>query len=328
MNKKTKKTDSSSKKKSLRTTSSNQNQSIIICGKSFSINTSVVLWNQKGGLKCPNKRGRSSCTQHQTSLNEAPTQTEKNYKILNPEKALQELNKTVYQLILHYDECFSSHHCHQILKNSSFKGSHFYLDLDGTIYQTCDLYWKTNTAPADDGKGNERAIHVEIANLSWQALSKESDLHHLKKNAYIRTKLGWKLLLPDVWKKKLRTKNFQPFAARSHGSRGYFSRHINGKIVRMWDFTEEQYLALIQLAIGLNSALPKISIRVPFDKNKKRTPLDKIKNFSTFSGILGHAHVQSGTPQGIRRKYDPGSSFNWGRLRRAFKKYHSSNKFK
>ena len=51
-------------------------------------------------------------------------------------------------MILHYDACYSSHHCHQVLKASDFKGSHFYLDLDGTLYQTCDLYWKTNTAPA------------------------------------------------------------------------------------------------------------------------------------------------------------------------------------
>ncbi len=328
MNKKIKKTDSSSKNKSFQISPPKPNQSIIVCGKPFSINASVVLWNQKGGLKCPNKRGRSTCNQHHNSLNDAPTQTENNYKILNTEKAFQELNKAVYQLILHYDVCFSSHHCHQILKNSSFKGSHFYLDLDGTIFQTCDLYWKTNTAPADDRIGNERAIHIEIANLSWQALSEESDLHHLKKNAYIKTKQGWKLLLPEVWKKKLRTKNFQPITARSYGSRGYFSRRINGKIVRMWDFTEEQYQALIQLAIGVNKALPNISLKVPFDKSKRRTPLDKIKNFSSFRGILGHSHVQAGSPQGIRKKYDPGSSFNWGRLRRAFKKHHSSNNSK
>ena len=34
--------------------------------------------------------------------------------------------------------------------------------------------------------------------------------------------------------------------------------------------------------------------------------------------VLGHAHVQGGNKnKGIKRKYDPGSAFDWGRLRRA-----------
>ena len=59
------------------------------------------------------------------------------------------------------------------------------MDLDGTLYQTCDLYWKTNTAPADDKKGNERAVHVEIANLSWEALAKQAEYFPSKKDKYL-----------------------------------------------------------------------------------------------------------------------------------------------
>ena len=65
--------------------------------------------------------------------------------------------------------------------------------------------------------------------------------------------------------------------------------------------------------------LPKIRLQVPYDKNKKLTPLDRIDNYATFEGILGHAHVQKGEKQGIACKYDPGSAFNWSRLRRIFK---------
>jgi len=86
----------------------------------------------------------------------------------------------------------------------------------------------------------------------------------------------------------------------------------------MWDFTEEQYQALTRLCIGVNKLLPRIKLRVPYDKKSKRTPLSRIKNFSTFSGILGHAHVQGGVPGVAGKKFDPGSAFNWGRLRRAF----------
>ena len=86
----------------------------------------------------------------------------------------------------------------------------------------------------------------------------------------------------------------------------------------MWDFTDDQYNALIRLSIGLNQLLPKIRLRVPYDSKKKRTPLDRIRNYSTFEGVLGHAHVQKGGIEGVSCKYDPGSAFNWPRLRRAF----------
>ncbi len=69
-------------------------------------------------------------------------------------------------------------------------------------------------------------------------------------------------------------------------------------------------------AIG-NYLLPKISLEVPFDEEKRRTPLGTLNNFASFQGILGHAHVQSGKGDGVKKKYDPGSAFNWGRLRRS-----------
>ena len=85
----------------------------------------------------------------------------------------------------------------------------------------------------------------------------------------------------------------------------------------MWDFTNEQYRALINLCFGLNKLLPKIRLQVPYDKTKRRTPLDRINNYSTFEGILGHAHVQKGEKDDISCKYDPGSAFNWPHLRRS-----------
>lgn len=293
------------------------NQTIIACGRTVDIGTEVVLWQHSNGYTCPHPRGRQNCSQHDPQLNNAPTREHSHYRIKDLTAAYEELQQSVYQFVLHYDVCYSSHHCHQVLKDSTFKGSHFYLDLDGTIYQTCDLYWKTNTAPADDRRGNERAVHIEMANLSWQALAEESDLYHAPKNLYRKVKGRWLFDLPERYSKKLRTPDFKAFASRAYGERGYFSRKINGRTVRMWDFTEEQYQALIRLCRGINQLLPNVSLKVPFDKEKRRTPLGKIKNFSKFKGILGHAHVQNGTGDGVKNKYDPGSAFNWGRLRRA-----------
>ena len=291
------------------------NQNIVSCGHKVNIDTHVVLWNN--GFVCPNKRGRSTCSYHDPKLNDAPSRKNAAYKILNPESAYKELAQRVHQLVLHYDACYSSFHCHQLMTESSFKGSHFYLDLDGTLYQTCDLYWKTNTAPADDQQGNERAIHVEMANLSWEALAKDSEWIPSNKDKYLKKRGRWVLELPNEYKKNIRTAGFQATPARIYGTRGYFSKKINGRVVRMWDFTEEQYQALIKLCIGINKLLPRVKLQVPFDKNSGRHPLDRLKNYSKFSGILGHAHVQKGD-NGLECKYDPGSAFNWTRLKKAF----------
>jgi N-acetylmuramoyl-L-alanine amidase len=291
------------------------NQNIVSCGHKINIGTRVILWNE--GFTCPNKRGRSTCSHHDPKLNDAPSRKDSAYKILKPESAYKELTQQVHQFVLHYDACYSSYHCHQLMTESSFKGSHFYLDLDGTLYQTCDLYWKTNTAPADDRQGNERAIHVEMANLSWEALAKDSEWLPSSKDKYRKKRGQWVLDLPNDYREKIQTAGFQATPSRTYGTRGYFSRKINGRIVRMWDFTEEQYQALIKLCIGINHLLPRVKLQVPFDKNSGQHPLDRLKNYSKFSGILGHAHVQKGA-NGLECKHDPGSAFNWARLKKAF----------
>lgn len=304
--------------------STQNHQHIVACERKMDIGTDVVLWTHRGGLRCPHPRGRKSCRQHDAVLNNSPTQPLEQYQIRDHDKAYEALTQKVHQFILHYDVCYTSWHCHQVLKKSPYMASHFYLDLDGTVYQTADLYWKTNTAPADDRCGNERAIHVEIANLSWQALAEESDLYGAKKDLYQKIRGRWRLNIPDQHRKHLRNPDFEAFAARSFGDRGYFSRTINDKIVRMWDFTEEQYQALIRLCIGVHKLFPQIPLKVPLDKKTKRTPLKRIRNFSTFQGILGHYHVQSGD-NGVTRKYDPGSAFDWARLRREFSKFENEN---
>ena len=216
-------------------------QNIIACEQIVDIGTRVVSWSEKEGFLCPNPRGRKNCSQHDLPLNDAPSQGYKSYRIKNSQTAYRELTKNVHQLVLHYDVCYTSYQCHQLMEDSPFKGSHFYLDIDGTIFQTCDLYWKTNTAPADDRKGNERAIHIEISNLSWEALATESEYYPTKKDKYKKAGKDWKLVLPREYKAKILKNPFNAIPHRTYGDRGYFSKKINGKIVRMWDFTEQQY---------------------------------------------------------------------------------------
>ncbi len=296
------------------------NQSIVACGKRVDIGTEVVLWDDPGGFVCPNKRGRVNCTQHDPILNDQPTQPDAAYVWRDADRAYEELTQTVYQFLVHYDVCWCSWQCHELMRDSTFKGSQFYLDIDGTIYQTCDLYWKTNTGPADDRIGNERSIHVEMANLSWEALAKESELYSVDKDQYQHANGKWRLKIPQAYRDKLRNPGFKAAPARVYGKRGYFSRRINGRLVRMWDFTEEQYQALIKLCFGVHALLPAIKLQTPYDKSARRVPLDRLPRFSTFKGVLGHAHVQKGASADLKPKYDPGSAFDWARLRRAFLK--------
>lgn len=324
MPEKKKETPATKKKKNNEPSSRIPETRLIACDRSVDIGVPVVLWNRKGGYVCPNKRGRSGCAQHDPVLNDQPTRPDSDYRIIDSAVAYKELRKTVYQLILHYDMCFCSFHCHEIMRKHSFKGSHFYLDLDGTIYQTCDLYWKTNTAPADDRVGNERAVHVEIANLASEALKSDSELYRVDQDQYRKRNGQWQLFLPERYRKTIRTPDFKPIAARSYGDRGYFSGRVNGKMVRMWDFTEEQYRALIRLCIGVNQLLPGIKLQVP--EKTGRVPLGRIDNFATFAGVLGHAHIQMGATEGVVVKYDPGPAFHWSRLRRAFLQQKKKNK--
>ena len=294
------------------------NHSIVACGKKIEIGAPVVLWYEAGGFICPNKRGRSGCTEHDSSLNDGPTQKEEAYRIGDPKVAYSQLVKIVHQFILHFDACYCSWHCHQILQSSSFLGSHFYLDLDGTIYQTCDLYWKTNTASAHDRKGNLRSIHVEISNLSWEARAEETTHPEIQKDQYQKQDGRWRLILPENYRNKILAPGFIPFPSREEGGKGYFSRPVNGKIINMWDYTEEQYQSLIRLCMGINKLLPRVELKVPFDQSKNFIPLDQIKDYAKFCGILGHAHIQGKQGEEIPVKYDPGSAMDWERLRQAF----------
>ena len=63
-----------------------------------------------------------------------------------------------------------------------------------------------------------------------------------------------------------------------------------------------------------------ISDNLDTQKDLSPTEVEDDLFLSTFEGILGHAHVQKGGKEGVACKYDPGSAFNWPRLRRALER--------
>src|SRR5262249_11228056 len=80
---------------------------------------------------------------------------------------------------------------------------------------------------------------------------------------------------------------------------------IQGRQLIQYDFTPEQYRALIKLTATLIKVLPKINCDFPKDQAGRlllhKLPDDELKSFQ---GILGHFHIQND-------KVDPGPAFQW-----------------
>ena len=78
---------------------------------------------------------------------------------------------------------------------------------------------------------------------------------------------------------------------------------IQGKELVQYDFTPQQYQALIKLTATLCKVLPKIPCDYPHDAAgkviPKKLPADELKGYE---GVLGHYHIQTD-------KVDPGPAF-------------------
>ena len=97
------------------------------------------------------------------------------------------------------------------------------------------------------------------------------------------------------------TPNFIAHPARPEPVRG----NIQGTELAQYDFTPEQYAALIKLTAALCKVFPAITCDYPRDAEGKlvRQKLsdDELK---VYHGVLGHYHVQT-------NKIDPGPAFDW-----------------
>ena len=71
---------------------------------------------------CPNKRGRTGCTQHNPILNDQPTQPDAAYVLHDAERAYAELTQSVYQFLVHYDVCWCSWQCHETDEGQHLQG--------------------------------------------------------------------------------------------------------------------------------------------------------------------------------------------------------------
>ena len=205
------------------------------------------------------------------------------------------LQRVVDQFVLHFDACGTSRQCFKVLQDMRGLSVHFMLDLDGTIYQTLDLKeraWQATTS-------NSRSVGIEIANIgAYPANGKNPFAEWYAKEPNGQTRITIPSQYGDGG---ILTKNFVGHPARPDPVTGI----IQGKDLIQYDFTPQQYRALIKLTAALCKVLPKIKCDYPKDAAghliRHKLPDAQLK---AYEGVLGHFHIQTD-------KVDPGPAFQW-----------------
>ncbi len=211
---------------------------------------------------------------------------------------LANLRQTVDQFVIHFDVCGTSRQCFKILHDVRGLSVPFMLDIDGTIYQTLDLKeraWHAGTA-------NDHSVGVEIAQIGAYR-----DMQTLEK-WYALDDSGWPYLtLPDYLSPTcVRTPDFVGRPARKEVITGT----INDSPLMQYDFTKEQYDALIKLTATLARVFPNLKLDAPREPDGTVRPNALSESeLAAYQGLLGHYHVTTG-------KTDPGPAFDWERVLR------------
>ena len=293
---------------------------IVVAGQMFHAGTRVVLWTEPGGydayrverrfapfgksdwetsrkevefLKTPNRYGlrQTAPTNGQPVLSDEEVE-----RVRGGGWDLPTLQRVVDQFVIHFDECGTSKQCFNILQDHRDLSVHFMCDIDGTIYQTLDLKeraWHATTS-------NTRSVGIEVANIGYGSGSDPLT------NWYSKDDTGkLRITLPKKWGDGgVRTKNFIGRPARQELIRGT----IQGHDVSQYDYTPEQYAALIKLTATLCKVFPKITCDYPKDAGGKLIPkkLDQA-DLEKYHGVLGHYHIQT-------NKTDPGPAMQWDHL--------------
>ncbi|MCY3006995.1 MAG: peptidoglycan recognition family protein [Planctomycetota bacterium] len=223
------------------------------------------------------------------------------------------LRDKVDQFVLHFDVCGTSSQCFFILHDIRGLSVHFLLDADGTIYQTLDLKERAWHAT----KSNDRSIGIEIANIGAYPIPQTKDPTKDQADPfsqwYARDEQGVFLTFPP------KIRGVDRFAGRKLRPRR--PEILKGKLgdttYQQYDYTSEQYAALIKLAAALSDIFPQIRLEIPrgADGTRIDTTLTD-EQWASFSGILGHYHVQG-------NKSDPGPALDWEYLLEKAKSYRA-----
>ena len=285
---------------------------IVVAGQFVHTGTPVVLWMDPGGYDAYRVERRFSPLDKagwETSHAEvkdlvSPNRYNMRRSGLTDEEIermrgggwdLPALQRVVDQFVIHFDVCGTSRQCFNILQDHRDLSVHFMLDLDGTIYQTLDLKeraWHATTS-------NSRSVGIEIANMGSYGLDEKNPFDEW----YAKEPNGQtRITIPQRFGDGgIRTKGFVGHPARPAPVVGT----IQGQELIQYDFTPEQYRALIRLTATLSKILPRITCDYPKDGEGKLIPRKLAdEELKDYRGVLGHFHVQT-------NKVDPGPAFQW-----------------
>lgn len=204
------------------------------------------------------------------------------------------LTNRVDQFVLHFDACGTSRQCFKVLHDVRDLSVHFLLDLDGTLYQTLDLKeraWHATTS-------NTRSVGIEIAHIGAYAPGNARLTEWYRKGPDGRIRV----VLPERFGDGgLLTPNFVARPARPEPIKGV----IQGIELAQYDYTPEQYQALIRLTATLCRVFPRLKCDYPRDSDAhlipQKLPDDTLRDYA---GVLAHFHIQT-------NKVDPGPAFQW-----------------
>ncbi len=285
---------------------------ILVAGQFVHTGTPVVLWIDPGGydayrverrfvpLDQAGWRTSASEVKDLTTPNRfglradglTPAQIE---KVRGGGWDLPLLQSKVDQFVIHFDDCSISRECFKVLQDDRDLSVHFMLDIDGTIYQTLDLKeraWHATTS-------NTRSIGIEIANTgAHHSADAPAFQRWYRRDSDGQTTITIPAQLGDGG---VRTPGFVGHPARPNLIEG----NIQGSDWFQYDYTPQQYAALVKLTATLCTIFPKLPCRYPTDADGKliphKLPDDQLQNYE---GVLGHFHIQT-------NKEDPGPAFNW-----------------
>jgi N-acetylmuramoyl-L-alanine amidase len=260
------------------------------CGERFDAGTRVVGWREPDGYDA-HRRGKwfAPAEEPDGRLRYTPLRS-------NSATNLGELRHVVHQLVIHFDVCGTSRQCFKVLHDVRDLSVHFLLDVDGTIYQTLDLREKAHHA----GVANDGSIGVEIAHPGAWAQPLNADMRRW----YVRDDAGWRMRVPPGIEAHVLTEGFVARPDRPELVTG----EVHGRTYHQFDFTAQQYEALVRLCAALSAVFPRLRLEVPRDASgeilQRALSSDELQ---AFDGLVGHFHVTSA-------KIDPGPALQWERL--------------
>jgi len=276
---------------------------IVACGQRFAVDAPVVLWDEAPYYDATSTTHRFNPRAGRVLAEEGPRlilgrKERDGIPTLQPNSDdLALLREHVTQFVIHYDVCASSRRCFEVLQDMRGLSVHFLLDVDGTIYQTCDLRetcWHASQA-------NGRSVGVEIANIGAYPVSSAAET---LSGWYASDEEGPYLKYPPWFGETgVRTPNFIARPRVSERVRGY----VHGAEFEQHDFTREQYASLAALSRTLSEVLA-LPLEVPRDaEGSVRTDALSGEEFEAWSGLIGHQQLTT-------RKTDPGPAFDWDHL--------------